>query len=209
MITTNDLEAKRTPEELSEFVESSFELIGSDENEKKAYRLRKPPYKELLEEVWPLSIFCDLKYQDNTVLCCPVIGNQGFDAKIENTQEDLIENIELSWPIDGQKAHFIAVQLNEKGITKLEIRDVNDSSPRDEIIERIINKANDKALKDYSTNAGSSIVFVLDTTPNFGMNSIENPEAILHLTEKLKEINYKAANVYLLLIIQKELIQIK
>lgn len=209
MITKDDLEIKRTPDELSAFVDSTFNAIRADENVRKIARLRKPPYKELIEEVYPLSVFCSLKYSNNPVLCSPVIGNQGFDAVIESPQGQLVEHIELSWPINGQKAHYTAKELNEKGITKLEIRDVNDPSPRDEIIERIVNKAKDKALKDYSTAQGSSIVFMLDTAPYFGMSKIEYPDDISRLVERIRNIEFKASNVYLLLLPLKELIEIK
>jgi hypothetical protein len=209
MISKHDLEIKRTPDELSAFVKSTFDAIRADENTRKTARLRKPPYKELIEEVYPLSVFCSLKYSNNGVLCSPVIGSQGFDAVIESPQGDLVEHVELSWPIDGQKAHFAAKELNENGVTKLEIRDVNDPSPRDAIIERIVNKAIDKALKDYSTDKGSSIVFMVGTAPYFGMSKIEYPDDIGRLVESIKNISFKVSNVYLLLLPLKELIEIK
>ena len=73
--------------------------------------------------MYPLSVFCVQKYHGRAVLCYPVIGNQGYDAKIEKESGELVEIIELTWPIDGQKAHFQAIQLNENGHTELEIRD--------------------------------------------------------------------------------------
>jgi len=209
MITKYDLEIKRTPDKLAVFVQSTFESIRADENERKIARLRRTPYKELIEEVYPLSVFCTLKYPRRSVLCCPVIGNQGFDAIIESQEGALIENIELSWPIDGQKARYAAKELNEKGHTKLEIRDVGDSTPRDEIIERIVNKAKEKALKDYSTAQGSSIVFILDAAPYFGMKKIEYPEDIERLVKSIRGIEFKASSVYLLLLPLKKLKEVK
>ena len=209
MITKDDLETKKTPDDLYAFVESTFESILTNAEEKKVARLRKPPYKELIEEVYPLSIFCKQKYQDKPVLVQPVVGNQWYDAKIETIKGEPVENIELSWPIDGQKENYEAVQLNEKGHTKLEMWDVNDNSQRQQIIERIIVKANDKALKDYSTTEGSSLIFVLDIAPYFGMQKIENPDEIEYLKQKLKEISFKVTNVYLLLLPIKELIEIQ
>lgn len=209
MITTDELQVKRTPKQLSDFIESTFESIRSDAATRQIARLRKPPYKELIEEVYPLSVFCGLKYHDGSVLCYPIIGNQGYDAKIESETGELLEIIELTWPIDGQKAHYQAVQLNENGNTELEIRDVNDNTQRNEIIERIIETANKKALKDYQEPEGSSLVFILDIAPYFGMHEIENKEELNELTQKLKAIEYKVKSVYLLLLPINDLMQIK
>ena len=208
MITSADLQVKRTPDELNKFVSTTFEYIRADDNVKKVARQRKPPFKELIEEVYPLSVFCNLKYHGASVKCCPVIGNQGYDAKIESDTGELIENIEFTWPIDGQKVHK-ALQLNDQGRTDTEVWDVNDSSPRLKIIERVIQTANKKALKDYDVPEGSSLVFILDISPYFGMHKIEHTKDIDTLQQQLKEIEYKVKYVYLLLLPIKELIEIK
>jgi len=209
MITSADLEVKRTPEELKEFVSSTFDSIRADNATKKVARQRKPPFKELIEEVYPLSIFCNIKYQGASVQCCPVIGSQGYDAKIETPSGELIEKIELTWPIDGQKAHSQALQLNKKGHTNVEVRDVNNNSDREQIIERVLQTANNKALKDYDSPEGSSLVFVLDISPYFGMHTIEHQKDINNLQQQLKEIEYKVQSVYLLLLPINDLVQIK
>ncbi len=209
MITSSDLQIKRTPDELNDFVSTTFAAIRDDDATKKVARQRKPPFKELIEEVYPFSIFCNIKYQGANVQCCPVIGSQGYDAKIETSEGELIENIELTWPIDGQKANNQALQLNEKGHTQAEVRDVNDNSHRIQIIERVIQTANKKALKDYETPEGSSLIFILDISPYFGMHTIEHKDDINNLQQQLKAIDYKVKSVYLLLLPINELIGIK
>lgn len=209
MITSADLQIKRTPDELKRFVSTTFDSIKADDETKKVARQKKPPFKELIEEVYPLSIFCNIKYHGASVNCCPVIGNQGYDAKIETPSGDLIEIIELTWPIDGQKAHSQAVQLNENGHTDTEVRDVNDNSGRELIIERVLQTANKKALKDYDVPEGSSLVFILDIAPYFGMHTIEHQKDIDSLQQELQGIEYKVQSVYLLLLPINNLIQIK
>lgn len=209
MITKDELELKRSPEDLSIYVDATFESIRSDQNEKELARLKKPPYKEFIEEVYPLSIFCKLKYQKCAVKCYPVIGNQAYDAVIESNSGELLEVVELTWPIDGQKAHFKAKQLNEKGRTDVEVRDVNDNTVTNKIIEHVIETANKKALKDYKTPGGSSLVFILDISPYFGMHRVEKTEEIEILKVKLREIEYKVNSVYILLLPINELIEIK
>lgn len=209
MITEDDLQQKRTPDELNKFVKSTFESIRADDTIKKVARQRKSPFKEFIEEVYPLSIFCNLKYQESDVQCFSVIGNQGYDAIIESSTGDLIENVELTWPIDGQKAHTEALQLNEKGYTDTEVWDVCDNTQRAGVIEQIIQTANKKALKDYDTPEGSSLVFILDIVPYFGMRKIEHPEDIEQLKQQLNQVEYKVKSVYLLLLPIEELIEIK
>lgn len=63
MLSVEDLQIKRSPEELSEFVQSTFEGIRADKNVRKTARLRKSPFKELIEEIYPLSVFCVQKYK--------------------------------------------------------------------------------------------------------------------------------------------------
>jgi len=208
MITKEDLQIKRTPEDLYNFIKDTLGKIRLNKEVKRIARLRRSPYKELIEEVYPLSVFCKLKYKDSSVFCQPIIGNQGYDAIVESDDGELIEIVEISWPIDGQKAHYQAVQLNEKGYTKLEIWDVNDATQRNQIINHIVEKAMEKAHKDYFTQKGSSLVFVLDITPYFGVSKIEYEDDIETLKQQLKEINYKVDKVYLLLLPIEMLIEI-
>ncbi|HDZ69178.1 MAG TPA: hypothetical protein ENH43_02020 [Phycisphaerales bacterium] len=209
MISVDDLQEKRSPEELDEFVQSTFAAIRADKDIRKTARLRKPPFKELIEEIYPLSIFCNVKYKEIAVNCCPVIGNQGFDARIETREGKLVEIVEITWPIDGQSMHAQGLQLNDKGYTDAEVWDVNDNKNRQEIIERIIEVANKKSVKDYNESEGSSLVFVVDIAPYFGMSKIEHPEGIEELKRQLEEIDYRVKEVYLLLLPINELIRIK
>lgn len=209
MVTKQDLETKRTPEDLHTFVQSTLDLIRNNQDKRKEVRLKKILYKELIEEIYPFSIFCKLKYEGIKVLCQPILGNQGYDAIIETENGEAVEKVELSWPIDGQKNHSDALALNKKGHTRLEIRDVNDSAPRDEVIERILKKAKDKALKDYLSSEGSSLIFVLDIAPHFGMKTIEHPDEIEYLIQKLREIPFKVKNVYLLLLPMQKLVELR
>ena len=209
MISVDDLQEKRSPEELDEFVRSTFDAIRADDDIRKTARLRKPPFKELIEEIYPLSIFCNVKYKGRNVNCRPVIGNQGFDARIETRDGELVEIVEVTWPIDGQSMRTQVLQLNEKGHTDTEVWDINDNKNRQEIIKRVIEVANKKSIKDYNESEGSSLVFVVDIAPYFGMAEIEHPEDIVELKGELAEIDYRVKEVYLLLLPINKLIRIK
>lgn len=208
-ITKENLELKRSPEELDDFVQETLATIASDEQLKKQARLRKNGFKEVIEEVYPLSIFCKLKHGGNDVLCYPVIGSQGYDARIEDTEGNLKESIELTWPIDGQKEFFQRKQLNEKGYTEVSVWNYNDKTKQNEIIEIILRTAKDKSLKVYEENGDSSLVFILDIAPYFGMGKIEKQDDIDRLIEELQKIEYRVKTVYLLLLSVNQLIEIK
>ena len=82
---------------------------------------------------------------------------------------------------------------------------------KNEIIEKIIHTANKKALNDYSEPEGSSLIFVLNIAPYFGMHQIDRQAQadIDVLIRRLKDIEFKVNSVYLLLLPIKKLVQIK
>ncbi len=209
MTSEEELQKKRTPDELASYIDSIFDSIKADKDAREIARMKKDVFKVLIEEIYPFSIYCKLKYAGKNVLCSPVIGNQGFDATIESNTGELIELVEFTWPIDGQKEHFKCKQLNEKGHTDVEIWYYNDNSKILDLIDRIIKKAHDKSLKNYKSEKGSALVFVLDIEPSFDLERLEHKEKIEFLKTKLKEIKFNVKAQYILLLPIQELIEIK
>jgi hypothetical protein len=209
MTSEEELQKKRTPDELAIYIDSIFDFIRSDKDAREIARMKKDVFKVLIEEIYPFSIYCKLKYVGKNILCRPVIGSQGFDGTIESNTGELIEIVEITWPIDGQKEHFKLKQLNERGYTDVEIWDYNDSSKIMDFIDRIIKKAYDKSLKNYKTEKGSALVFVLDIEPYFDVERLEHKEKIEFLKTKLKEIKFNVKEQYILLLPIQELIEIK
>ena len=208
-ISKEILEQKRSPEELGQYVRETLSEISKNKELKKEARLRTQLFKELFEEVYPLSIFCIEKYKGVDVVCYPVIGSQGYDAIIENQDGSLIEVIELTWPVDGQKEHFERKQLNDQGHTDFEVWNDNDRSKRQQLIDIILKAAYKKSFKDYEEPEGSSLVFILGITPFFGMSEIDHQEDIDLLVEELSKIEFKANSVYLLLLPINKLIVVR
>lgn len=208
ILSEEQLQEKRTPEELDKFAKDIFNSIRLDETVKKQARMKKDIFKVLIEEFYPFSVFCIEKYNDQNVKCFPVVGNQGYDAIIETEDGGLKETVEFTWPIYGQKEHFECKQLNENGHTAVDVWDFHNNSKRLEIIEHIVNTAHKKALKDYNHPEGSSLVFVLNIAPHFGMHEVECKDDIKILTERLKKINFKVRSVYILLLPIRELIEV-
>ncbi len=208
-LSDEQLQEKRTPADLQKFVKDTFEYINSDKDLKKQARLKKDNFKIFIEETYPLSIFCNEKYRGQNILCFSVVGNQGYDAIIETDNGTLKEIVELTWPIDGQKDHIERLQLNEKKITDCKVWDDADNSNQLEAIEIIMSTAHKKALKDYEQPEGSSLVFVLNIFPYFGMEKVDKWEDIEYLIKCLNEIDYKVGSVYILLLPIGELILVK
>jgi hypothetical protein len=206
--TKETLEQKRNPKELQSFIKKAFEYISSNENLERKARSRNGFFKEFIEEIYPLSIFCNLKYDQKNIKCCPIISNQGYDAIIENQDGSIIEHVELTWPIDGQKSSYKREQMNKIGHTELEIWDYADNAKRMELINIILKIAEKKSIRDYDYSQGSSLVFILNTAPYFGMKTLEHQDEINLLLAKLRQIRFQTSLVYLLLLPIKKLIQV-
>ncbi len=82
-ITKEELKVGRTPKELIEWVDHKIKEIAQQEGGKRAIRMRKGHCKQLMEEIYPLSIFGKFQFGDrNDVTLQPIIGNQNYDVLI-------------------------------------------------------------------------------------------------------------------------------
>lgn len=208
MISKKDLQKPRTPSELKQFREQIFKMIRQDKEIVKDARLRKELYKNLIEEIYPFSIYCDYKYRCADVLCEIVIGNQAYDGIIKDLSSGEIEYVEITWPIDGHKEMAAMRLLNDRGYTNIEVRDVDDDSERQAIINRTIEKARDKALKDYTSNGTSSLIILVDIYPHFFLDNPHHQQELGNLIEQLRCIPFKVKSVYLILMPVEKIIAI-
>ena len=64
ILSEEQLQEKRTPEELDKFAKDIFNSIRLDETVKKQARMKKDIFKVLIEEFYPFSVFCIEKYND-------------------------------------------------------------------------------------------------------------------------------------------------
>ena len=171
----------------------------SDDETRHGARLKKGLYKEFLEEVMLLSIYSNWKFPMNNVLCKPIIGYQGYDAVITSLLTDFKkyeEYVEITFPHDGRKENEFNRQVNAKGFHG---KFYDASSQRKEASDRIIAKAQQKAIKDYEY-PNSTLLIGLDLFPSFNPNKPKHCADISNLVEKLKQFNYKVGAVYLILL---------
>ena len=90
MLTKEEIETERTPDELWTWFESTRRAIAADPNSRKDDLLRHGLYKEFHEEVCPFAVFVRNQYSgENMVGCLPVLGNDDHDAKIIDRRDDV------------------------------------------------------------------------------------------------------------------------
>ena len=206
MIKIEELYIKRTPKELSDYLDKSYNLIGSSKTETKLSRIIKGPYKPFFEELLPLSRFCNWKYKDREdVMCSLMPGSEGRDALIHFTSTGIEHSLEITWPIDGKKKSTDAKMVNMRGYSDTLIYN---TEYLNQIIDRTIEGAKKKSLKDYHFSGGSSLVILIDTQL-FDMKNTEHLEVIDKLIFQLKDIAYQVDDVYLNLFPNKDFITIK
>ena len=117
-LSAEEMTKHRTPRELNDWVAKIFDHF-LESNEAKAYaRLKKGLSKQFFEEVWPLALLAKQLFGDSDqVICEPVLGNQKYDALIEDRRGDASIQIKVEFTIavDGHDDHLRMKELNEKG----------------------------------------------------------------------------------------------
>jgi hypothetical protein len=199
----------RTPAELAQYVQEAYEYISSRSDIRKIARLKREPYKAFIEELLPFSAFCSWKYgQRGDVLCSLVAGTPGRDAVCKETETGREHSVEITWPIEGKLEILEAKKINEQGFT-CKHWNGDDLSEHEQAINRILSVANKKAFKDYRFQGGSTLIFVFDKEPLFWKSNPKHKQLINHLIARLKQIEFKAGNVILMLMPNKRIIAIK
>jgi hypothetical protein len=209
-ITRDAFTILRTPADLASYVRETYNEIDQDRELKYAARLRKGPYKTFLEELMPFSRFCSWKYGGrNDVLCALVQGTPGRDAVVIDKKTGSEHSVEITFPVDGQQLLEEGRQLNERGITDIEISDVNGITRQKAAINLTLKIAKKKTLRDYRSSGGSSLIFVFDHM--FFWESIpEHVELLASLRRQLSLFDFQADNVLLMFVgDRKEILEVK
>lgn len=193
-LSKEDVEKERTPFELARFVRDVIESVNGDDELRKFALLKKGYYKEFLEEVVPLSIYCGWKFPSNDVKCKNILGNQPYDAVVLSAGSDILEYVEITVPIDGKKDRRESEQRIEKGRTDIECGDFIDK--REDVIKRIIKVAKKKSLNDYSLK--TSLIILMNTFPYFDIHKKDEFSMIQELINELREIDFNVGAVYLI-----------
>ena len=183
-----------------EILKKCTEMINSDTELQKKARLRVKiyPFKGLYDEYYPLIEFAESYYNNNFVK----IRHTGMETQIKAMKYDgevwlpdgTIHTIEIAKPINGEKYHKNAKQLNDNGYS-IENGDAYDQE--NAIIEKIVETAKNKASKDYH----DSILVFYPPDMNFyrGLDKELHQNLCERIKLLLKEITFNAKEVCVLL----------
>lgn len=210
-IICDDFTIPRTPGDLAQYVQETYDCIARSGELRQVARLRKEPYKTFLEELVPFSHFCTWRYEDQTdVLCSLVPGTPGRDAIVASTSTGVEHSVEITWPVEGKHMIRQAREMNERGRTDMETWDYNDVSKQQAAVKRTLDIARKKALRDYRSEGGSTIIFVFDHSLFWDGNP-KHMKLLNSLRTELASVPLLADNVLLLLVYgdQKRMIEVK
>lgn len=190
-LTATDLETPRTHPELRVFVEEVRANVLASPEELARGMQKQGYYKVFLDEVEPLCNFAEIVYPEDYMVQS-VLGNQGYDAIVYDTQGTVADKIEFAKPYDGAAAASNARQVVSRSYSDVEICDWTEVL--NEFIPIFESTVKNKSLKDYS---GISVVFVLAAPP--ALSGLE--EVFERNVDRLKNIiaahNFKAKRVFL------------
>ena len=115
-ISVDELTKTRSPAELCEWVQNKFDEIAEIPGGKDAIRFRKGLCKQFVEEVYPLSIYGMHKYAINsTARLTPVLGNQSYDALVEDSSAKVQYKLEITQAHEGQDEYLRMLALKRDG----------------------------------------------------------------------------------------------
>ena len=191
MIKKEDIETERSISEFRNFVTTLKSKVSNCKEERHKGILKKGLYKEFLDEIAPLSLFCTKHYPDNYRIT-PIIGNQGYDAIVKDIYGNIVDYLEITSPCDGFKEAKNSKLVAERGFGEIEINDLGDSLK--DLFPFIINSCKKKATKDYSN---CCLIINIDFSPYFEEGMLTYKPLIIKLEEEIQKIKFKAKKVYL------------
>lgn len=191
MITVDELEICRTPNELREIIESMNSRIMVSEDEICKAREKKGVYRWYRDEIMPLADFA-CEFFDDNVKIKPISGNQGYDAEVFDKNNKLIHRVELCVPHDGKYDFKQAQKINSTGVG-----DQWWGSPGyevDQLRDVVVRAARNKSQNDYSDCLLAIIIKCHPITEEFRHKYLNVLDG---LYEELSCFEYNAKEVYL------------
>jgi hypothetical protein len=192
LLTDEDIDVLRTPVELRAFVEEVGSQARGDQAEHDRGVLKRGPYKRLLDEVIPLSLYASVAYTDEFRLL-PVKGNQAYDAEVFDATGEVVERIEVTLPHDGEWEAEDARRLVDRGYGKVRVWSAGEDI--DEIRPFVMDTARKKALRDYGD---ATLLFVLNVVPLAVSHSHARREKLEALFADLARMSFSAGRVRVL-----------
>lgn len=191
LLSPADLEIPRTATDLRAFVESVRATVHANRTEFESSMAKRGYYKELLDEVEPLCNFAEAAYPpDHRVQ--PVLGNQGYDALVFDSQGNEVDKVEFAKPYDGAAAASNARQVSARGYSDMQICDHTDVLK--DLVPFFEDTIKAKSLKDYG---GVTLVFTLAAPPALRGVEASFEWQVAHIKSIIVAKKFKAKRVLL------------
>jgi hypothetical protein len=189
MVTPEQVETARTPEELRRFVAEVRAQVDANPTELQVAREKKGIYKTFVDEIIPLSQAADYLCGPEGRLK-PVLGNQGYDVIVLDKNGISKGRVEIGKPYDGKAVADDAKLLKERGFGKVRVGELG--SGLLEIAARILHTAKDKSIKDYSD---CTLMIVESVLPPMDIERQLLSDSADELAKELRGIRYNANKV--------------
>ena len=186
-----DLDKPRTPHEMHEYFYYVFNAVHDNKEVMADARSKKGGFKKFLEEFYPLYCYSQSRYCDGKSKLNIILGNQGYDAVLVNP--DGIEIFfEITSFVEGEKQYKNAIELNTKGITRLNYLS---DTVIEEYRQGIIKNLEKKGLKDYT---GINLILVVDTSLHFEVLDENSDDFIQNIIFMINQMDFSFKEIYLL-----------
>jgi hypothetical protein len=139
MLTADELQKPRKPKELNQYFWSVYNSAKTEERKKA--RLKIGLWKNFFSEFNVLNIYSNWKFPNDEVTVEYKLGNQGYDAIIQNSS--FVEYVELTFPAIGEKEKEKGRRINQTGYS---IDVVKFPSIDNELLRRFRETTRDKSI---------------------------------------------------------------
>jgi hypothetical protein len=202
MLSEASIQRRRTVRGLKQFVARRMASIKAVKAARHQAMLRRGLYKKFTDEIIPLARYCWLHYPKGYHVE-PVLGNQGFDARILNEQKKFVEWVEITVPQDGKADANDYKLVVGRGYGKMQ-----NCGPCGDLhkLAHIVGKTcAAKAQKDYSD---ASLVIYLKFVP-LTNNKAQCMKIVHEIVAEIQRHPFKAKNVFVLASHYDELIDVR
>lgn len=197
IISKEEFQKKRSPSDLLDFVEQLKQTVQADKHERHQGAQKEGLYKQFLDELIPLSYFAILKYDDSYKIE-PVLGSQGYDARVFNEKGEEIDRIEITIPHDGAAEATDAKRVVSRGYGQTYVGDPGEDF--DTLFPHVIEVCRKKGQKDYSD---CKLVVAISPMPPFESYEVRYVQQVEELVREMTQIKFKAKGVFLLILPDK------
>ena len=192
-----DLSERRTLIAQEEYYKKVINKINSNKKEKIKARYKVGLYKKLFEEFYQLLQFTKLKYGKEKDIEFRWVGDEQQNKTINYDGEifkdgNLIDKVEITCPLFSKRDNDIAKELNNFGVSSLEIGNLKDILEENQV-KVVENINNNKNINLHYDNTITLLIYIEDE------RCFDDIINITKLKNDLKNIILRFKEVYILI----------